>query len=721
MPLLLLLLACTSTTTPEPAATDTGAEDCDPTTPGAQLAPLWYADQDGDGWGDLHAWYQGCASPDPQRWIAQPGDCDDAHPGRHPGATEVCDAADTDEDCDGYADDLDDAPTGLTSWYADADGDGYGHAGSPPAARCDPREGEVGAQDDCDDTRPDIHPGLAELPVDGVDQDCDGQDACWADDDGDGFGSTRPRPGPATPAAPCMSFGVANNTLDCDDRSPTATPYAGEVCDGVDNDCDALIDDNDPDVDPSTVWYRDQDGDGFGGPGSTVRRCTQPAGYAANPLDCDDLSPSTYPAGTEVCDPLDVDEDCDGLADDQDPSVAPVTRRAWYPDVDGDRYGDDNAALQRCDAPAGFVTTRGDCDDGRPDVYPFATERPADDVDQDCDGLELCYCNRDGDLTGTGELIPAPYNPNLDVCAPPAAPPVAVAADCATPGAPRAAIPGDCDDGNAAVGPTQTLWAWDGDRDGFGDARITVIACQAPGGSWVTNTLDCDDSEATIRPSAPEVCDQIDNDCDAQTDEGIAVATWWLDDDGDGYGAPSSPLQSCASRVTGYVRPGAPDCDDDAALRFPGAPERCDALDDDCDGRVDETADCGPGAQRVEDPTTGGTWLLLPDAPDWSAAVAACADVGYRLAWFESLDEELTVSAAIAPLDRLWLGYRYTTGWRRVDGRSGALVEYTPSSPHELAMLPAAVPGDGLLWVGGVWQAASADASAPHALCEAEL
>ena len=107
----------------------------------------------------------------------------------------------------------------------------------------------------------------------------------------------------------------------------------------------------------------------------------------------------------------------------------------------------------------------------------------------------------------------------------------------------------------------------DGDNDGF-DADE-----------------DCNDSDATVRPGAVELCDGVDNNCDGQVDEGVSV-TYYADTDGDGYGDPATETDAC-ERPEGYV-PNGSDCDDTAAAAFPGGVETCDGFDNDCDGTVDE-------------------------------------------------------------------------------------------------------------------------------------
>jgi hypothetical protein len=148
-------------------------------------ASTWYADSDSDGFGDRDRSQEACDAPD--GYVGSDDDCDDADSARNPRATETCN--DLDDDCDGS---VDEDASDPTTWYLDADGDGYGTS-SVSVAVCDRPGSYVEDDQDCNDLDVSVYPGAYDAPYDGVDSGCDGGSDYDADGDGydsDAFGGT---------------------------------------------------------------------------------------------------------------------------------------------------------------------------------------------------------------------------------------------------------------------------------------------------------------------------------------------------------------------------------------------------------------------------------------------------------------------------------------------------------------------------------------------------
>jgi hypothetical protein len=195
----------------------------------------------------------------------------------------------------------------LSNYYADADGDTYG-AGTATSSCTNPGAGYVTNNTDCNDASASVHPGATEV-CDGIDNDCaSGADNgltftnYYADADGDTYGA-----GTATSACSNPGAGYATTNTDCNDASASIHPGAIEVCDGIDNDCNAGADNGLTFIN----YYADADGDTYGS-GTATSACSNPgAGYATSNTDCNDASASVHPGATEVCGNS-IDEDCSG-------------------------------------------------------------------------------------------------------------------------------------------------------------------------------------------------------------------------------------------------------------------------------------------------------------------------------------------------------------------------------------------------------------------------
>ncbi len=237
---------------------------------------------------------------------------------------------------------------------------------------------------DCDDSDPSINPAGTEV-CDGRDNNCSGEVdeglqlyTYYRDIDGDGYGD------PLSPVDTCRVnpiLGYVRDFTDCDDENASINSAQTEICDGIDNNCSGLIDE---DLFLYT-YYLDFDNDGFGDANMPYDTCqaTVIMGYAINALDCDDNNPNIHPDALEVCDAI--DNDCTGRADDGLPTIR------YYRDSDEDGYGNAEVFVDTCITynPLGFIDNDADCDDTNAQINPIGNDIADNGVDEDCSGFDL--------------------------------------------------------------------------------------------------------------------------------------------------------------------------------------------------------------------------------------------------------------------------------------------------------------------------------------------
>ena len=261
----------------------------------------WYKDVDDDDAGAAEDFKCLC-SPTGDYTASIPGDCDDANALAAPGTPEACGNG-FDDDCDGLTDEAD--AIGCTIYFLDNDKDGYGVDGEGQCL-CGP-EGSFTAslQGDCKDNDKLVSPGAGELCGDGIDNNCDmaidevGAGGCvlyYEDSDKDGFGIESSSKCLCAAEAPFL----ATEFGDCKDTNDEIKPGKTESCNGIDDDCNDVVDDEGAQGCIET-WF-DGDSDGFGAPGTSKCLCNPEGKWTASKGgDCNDEDLLVFPDA--ICTP----------------------------------------------------------------------------------------------------------------------------------------------------------------------------------------------------------------------------------------------------------------------------------------------------------------------------------------------------------------------------------------------------------------------------------
>ena len=481
------------------------------------------------------------------------------------------DACSNDADGDNIPNDKDDCPTKYNPDQIDTDGDGLGDA-------CDPDmdgDGIPNVNDNC--------PMVQNKNQLDTDKDKKG-DACDCDIDNDGVLNNNPNCPAVSPADNCP-------TVKNPDQVDSDHDGIGDACD-LDRDGDGIPNSQDNCPDVSNAGQEDNDGDGIGdacdpdndndGIPNGNDNCPMVANTNQADMDADGLG--------DLCDP---DRDGDTIPNDKDncPDVWNNTQAdldkdgigdACDSDVDGDGVANatDNCVnipnADQKDTNGNGVGDACDCDadgDGiannapgcpnitKPDNCPYVANQ--DQKDSDGNGIgDACSCDADGDGVGDNGA-----------------------------GCPFVAKPDNCKN---APNPDQK----DTDGDGIGDACDCDIDGDGDPNEIVGHPnlcascgvqCDCNAYNPAVHHGAQEICGNgVDDNCDGNVDEEGAKGckTYYFDGDLDGYG--QTALTKCLCKATnpyGALKPG--DCDDNNKAIHPGAIEKCNKRDDDCDGTTD--------------------------------------------------------------------------------------------------------------------------------------
>jgi len=528
---------------------------------------------------------------------------------------EVCDGVDS--DCDGTADDS----TSDSGKDCDSTLPGKCQKG---VTHC------VNAEIEC---VPLVVPGEQDEQCNGLDDDCDG-----VPDNGDpGGGISCQIPNKLGECAKGLTSCIDGDTVCLGDIQPGA-----EVCDGLDNDCNGKTDETVPGAgEPCQVAGKQgecQKGTMLCGPnGLTCTQTVQPA--------------------SEKCDGL--DNNCNGDVDDGNPE------------------GGAPCVLDNLQGPCkqGMVACMGaklSCKQTN-----FGSPEQCDGQDNNCNGS----IDDDPNDIGGGCQVPG----GLGICANGTLICQGGNKTC------KQTVFGQqetCDgQDNNCNGKTDedgaagcSTWFYDGDNDGYAqNGAMSKCLCSPSYPYTATVQGDCNDNSNSVYPGATEKCDGLDNNCNFQTDEPGASGckTYYVDNDGDGYGTSQSSCQ-CNSGG-GYTATQSGDCNDQSFNIKPGATEKCDGVDDNCNGVKDDGAQCQSGY-----------------ACQSGSCVKQCSDVFVDASWATIHSGGGGPSAYYTSCSDHW----YSAGWHAGTGANGINIRWTWTSTCSIPgpSNPLSYPGENARW-----------------------
>lgn len=378
----------------------------------------------------------------------------------------------------------------------------------------------------------------------------------YYDYDGDGYGSNI-----QAPLCYAQPQGYYSTTMagDCDDFNSNNNPGAQEICDYADNDCDNDIDEN-----LQTIYYKDADRDTFGLESDFKSLCNPEEPYDTEQIgDCDDNDDSW------IC-------------------------TNYYADGDGDGHGNIQYFVCNCSPNYPYTSILSDdCDDTDININPSMAEDCNDGEDNDCDNKvdmnddECMFC-KPGNTTEC-EIQYGVCQASTKVCGSDNKWPKCTADtygdwsnDFEEEEQSCDGLDNDCD--NEIDEGIKNIYYHDGDGDGFGNISDTKEACSAPE-NYVADNADCNDGDGNMNPSAYEICNGIDDDCDTSTEDGYDVTP------------PPNSIQEGVCKDSVQV------CTDGSYVEIfssdyiqnyePQEASCSDNLDNDCDGEVDaDDFDC---------------------------------------------------------------------------------------------------------------------------------